>query len=527
MDPGTAINSYICQILMTELPAGHDRGLATWRLVFKPFHGLGQPLQLAVNGNRRPRDALSVVSGAILAGTSIDGRLRVQHRLGMAGGTDGALGRVLVVGVWLAASACGSFLDVQVPTSPLAVQQATVPWFDHRTLVRLTSENAGQQYGVGYVIQLHAFRAGLLLNVRTAGQGHWDFENGVDFRAFSHPRELQTAVATVVTRNPVETTDHGTTWVGVTYPLQPGFVPMDALAAAGTAHPAAATGFGISQVRYVELGEAGSFNPTLPAQTVFELLQLRFTGADLVTAERAVWQDVVAGQDWDITGRGISAAIPDGVDLLLPIVGGAGGRTQAGVSRWQWDGVRWLPVAFTAIAVGTEPSLIRDGDGCLLFTARGGGNEVAMLTVWRSCTAAAGWELKMAQDGIRSDAPVSINLTADGLPYLASNPHVGWRSRLALWPLGGARNEVGEPMVVMDALREFGAPPLNTNWFADHPISNVVRLGDGAWHHLLVYRVMAFRASLGGKEEATPHTGTQVDEIASVRPTRPVWLFDR
>ena len=83
-----------------------------------------------------------------------------------------------------------------------------------------------------------------------------------------------------------------------------------------------------------------------------------------------------------------------------------------------------------------EPSLIRDLDGALLFTARGAYADFNhRIRVWRSIDNGRTWNLVMDLPNARGQAPVTLNQAADGTPYIVANVLGHERDWLALWPL--------------------------------------------------------------------------------------------
>ena len=71
---------------------------------------------------------------------------------------------------------------------------------------------------------------------------------------------------------------------------------------------------------------------------------------------------------------------------------------------------------------------------------------------------------------------------------------------------------------------EFGPAPNGTPWRLDHPLASTVRLADGEWHHVLVYRALE-DAEMRTDAGATPFTGCYVEEVLSSGPRRPAWNF--
>lgn len=83
----------------------------------------------------------------------------------------------------------------------------------------------------------------------------------------------------------------------------------------------------------------------------------------------------------------------------------------------------------------------------------------------------------------------------------------------------------GLSLAARDCAADFGPPPEGTRWFADHPISSVLRLADEKLHNVMAYRVMALSTSGRGQETITPATGTYIEEVQSTGGPRPIWAW--
>ena len=215
----------------------------------------------------------------------------------------------------------------------------------------------------------------------------------------------------------------------------------------------------------------------------------------------------------------------------------------SGVSRWQradglWGPVEFIPIAHSRKAaepriihgkpsdlLPLEPSVIRDTDGALLFTVRGVGDDVEdhAVRVWRSADSGSSWQLIIDLEQARGQAPITINTAADGTPYLAGNPVGRERDCLAIWPLNEDRTGLLEPIVVRDALDEYGPPPSGDVWFMDHPNAAMLRLRDGKWRNVLSYRIMDRGEHSGGLPAA--QTGQYLEEVVSNGPVVRDWRF--
>ena len=93
--------------------------------------------------------------------------------------------------------------------------------------------------------------------------------------------------------------------------------------------------------------------------------------------------------------------------------------------RWNRDGDKWHTVLFVPVTGNdgsSEPSLIRDVDGALLFSARGTDEKDENdIRVWRSADGGEVWAKCIHVSGVISEAPVTINQAVNGTPYIAAD----------------------------------------------------------------------------------------------------------
>jgi len=265
-------------------------------------------------------------------------------------------------------------------------------------------------------------------------------------------------------------------------------------------------------------------------QQNLEVRQLAYDGREfrvVRTELKAVTAPLKApGSDWAMVAPGLTQAIPDGDDLLYPLMARTSEGSACGVTRWQrryglWRPTSFVPIMDTLEGQWYEPSLIRDTDGSLLFSAR---IDEAMIRVWRSTDGGRAWDLIVDVAGERQPAPVTLNRAADGTPYIAGNLLGRGREVVCLWPLSAARSGLESPIVARDAQAEFGPPASGARWKVDHPNAKTLRLADGKWHNVLVYRIMD--AAEHGGADAPPQTGCYVEEVLSAGPAIPAWKFD-
>lgn len=350
-------------------------------------------------------------------------------------------------------------------------------------------------------------------------------------------------------------------------PLLGGFVPRGALRADGTPHPHAGTGFGIGQAHHFAF-TGGRFSWNDPERKdMNEVYQLAYNGRIFTTRRTEVRTQNsddplrIGDTGWSVLATGLSNAIPDGDDLLLPTTAVRIDRTAAGIGvvRWtrqkgQWQPTVYDPVVTTTGLVSTgpnlmeqcpwmEPSLARDADGSLLFAARGTGDLRYTLRVWR-LDESGEWKQVVDSPKARLDSPVTVNVAADGSAYLVSSPFDAafvsettktgrGREKLVLWPLTGKRTGLEQPHAIRDCLADFGEPPLPAikgaevleKWMADHANGVTVRLNDNGWHHILTYRVCHSPLYAAYGTPPSPHSGAYIEEVISRGPARPVWRF--
>ena len=390
------------------------------------------------------------------------------------------------------------------------------------------STPAGQvwRYGLAMPIQLDATTAGLLVNIRRIDTRYWDFEVGTDLIKFDRLDKISASGAVPISRSGIEPhPSDGRPSTAAKYPMFGGFVPRGAKLANGAAHPCGGTGFGLSVVGFYPADLSKPMPKPIDLQ--IEMSQFRYDGGAFTASPPVRYTGTgipVGDTGWAIVNAGLSPAIADGNDLLHAV----SCRGAAGVARFQYFGTTkgWQPVAFVPVTDESfnEPSLVRDVDGSLLFTARNkvgqvsGNRDETDIPLWRSIDGNAGtWRRLFIVTSARQRTPLSVNRSVDGTLYIATNTVPGsYRGFLQILPINAARTGLETAITVRDASSDFGAGPEGKGWMVDHPISNVVRLADGQWHCLLAYRVLARRDS-----PAAPCTGLYVEEVFSSGTPRP------
>ncbi len=416
-----------------------------------------------------------------------------------------------------------------------------------------STEEQALSYGLGFPFQVAPGRAALFCNVRVEGVATFDYENGTDVIVFDSVDEISADGAVAISRNERLTDENGVGRIVVKFPVIGGFVPLGTLGEDGRPHPHAGTGFGICQAISFPVDERGHFNWQSEYSHRCEVHQLSYDGERFAAVRSSTPEQThpkVGDTAWVISAPGITNAIPDGDDMLQAVTAGGGSASAAGVARWsRVDGI-WEPVEFWPVTPPgeswAEASLVRDTDGALLFSARGsGGDRLSEVRVWRRYDGGPQWRLVFSTEDVRvlhleeggpqwrqvlsapgahSPGPISINRAADGTPYIGANLPDSGRETLCIWPLNEARTELLEPITVRAAREEFGAPSADSRWMVDHPSGAVVRLADGAWHGVLVYRVLDSAEHRGAPP--TARTGCYVEEVLSEGPAIPAWRFE-
>lgn len=380
-------------------------------------------------------------------------------------------------------------------------------------------------YGIGMLVQLDGTTAGLLADIRCNGTPYNDYEAGTDLIKFSSLTGISAAEAVQISRPTLEPDPARPTQQSLTsvYPMYGGFVPRGAAVDGGEAHPYAGTGFGMKLLGFYPANTSQPFPD--PCTYRLELQQFSYDGNKFTTSQPARMTSSglrVGSTNWNIVAPGFSPAIPDGNDLLFPVMCSNGSTAANGVARFQHGTDGWQPTSFVPVTYsGSEASLIRDVDGSLLFSNRQGESYY----LWRSTTG-TGWNF-LFNSGTRNvpeSTPVILSQAADGTPYFSGNPKVGRaREVLHITPVNQTRNGLSTALTVLDGLAEFGTAPGGQGWDVDHGYGSVVRLADGQWHSVLVHRVLTRAEHYGG--EATPYTGLYIEEVFSSGAQHPTWTF--
>lgn len=402
-------------------------------------------------------------------------------------------------------------------------------------------------YGIGYPVQVGPKKAALFCNVRILGAKCQDYEDGAEVFVFDDLSCVGKGGSVPVTWNEKEKDEQtGEPRFIVKYPPAVGFWPAGAKRSDGSVHPGAGKGFALCQaLSFIGGGEELPWRmySQKGLKHYVEVMQLAFDGQHVSVVKR---ECIRTGQKWEtadgwgLRSPGLQPAIPDGNDLLMAMTAAKKGAGGTGVCRFRFSEGLWQQVAFTRVAGGAEPSLARRADGTFIFTTRSGEKDNSKsIELWAAKDAGGPWTHHLRVDNVRNATPVSVHATPDGRIFvLANHPgvtsrdgKVRWpdtlRSQLALWQLaqGAAEFLPQRPRLIRDCLEEFGMLE-DCRWYVDHPVSATVQLGDGLWHGLVAYRVMAFPVNSDKvRERLTPHTGCYVEEVRSAQPAQPPWRF--
>lgn len=422
-----------------------------------------------------------------------------------------------------------------------------------------TNTPAGQtwRYGVGFPFQVAPGLGGVLAAIEEIGTNNYGHLNGSDLLLFRDLTNLADAQTVVLSRNESRRDPAtGNPEFLLRSPMYGGFLPLGSAQPDGAEYPHGGTGFGICQMLVFPDNDGETFVWwDSRRRDYLETSQLSYDGKNFVKGPSASWSQSgdpplrIGSSGWKIISHGLTMAIPDQGDLLLPVLAGTLDNASAGVgvARWHHAQGRWEPISFLAVATAQaphagmnvaemcpwfEPSLARWADGSLLFSARSrpessrsldGGYPVC---VWRSVDEGNTWTLVIDVPSLRSDSPVSINCAADGSAYLASNPFDPTQSgrgreTLAVWPVNVERSTLGSPIVVRDTRNDFGPPPASCDpnapeiWMVDHPNAATLVLADGQAHGVLAYRAMHSPPFRPSQTKPSPASGCHLAELVT------------
>lgn len=412
------------------------------------------------------------------------------------------------------------------------------------------------RYGFGVPLQVGPSQAVIFANIHRKLARTFDFEMGTDAIVFDDLRTLSPQHAVPVSRNVHELNPNtGVTAEMVKYTTVGGFVPLGAEDPDGAPHPHAGTGF-VGDFAYAHPIDDGDQSRPYPGvyqgeqeHAFWEFHQCAYDGAGFRVTRTDRFSSDLTVSGYTLFSGPLFGAIIDGEDLLLgfgafrPERSGRGFASDrgvvSGVTRWERGSEGWRPVSFQPVTGpidAIEPSLIRDTDGSLLFSARPSVSDEQhrhSVLVWRSVDQGTTWQKVLDIPHLRQASPVTLNQDSDGNPYLLCNQalcafvaphwekmiiegheHGGFREIVCLWPLDEARTGLLSPLIVRFPRYEFGVPADGRDWTADHPNGRNVRLKDGRMHSLICYRLLA-QGEITGCLPPAPASGLWVEELLS------------
>lgn len=396
-------------------------------------------------------------------------------------------------------------------------------------------------YQGGFVFQISPTEAGMFTGIRLGKTAIIDVEAGVDLTIFDQVDKLRTDRTVRLAR--YHEMKHPRTGESIyaSPGITGGFVPLGAKRADGSPHPHAGTGYGVNHwmgfPTALEAKKDTHVDTNSDVYFSIELQQYAYDGKTFRITRSDKMEDTELLPGWQVAHHSFSAAIPSGDDLLSGLAtGNMLKKCETGFARWRRgnDGC-WRPIEYQPLMDGhAEPSLVRDIDGSLLMSFRPyvmSLPEKDRLRIWRSTDEGKTWKVILDQKPFWQMCPMILSRATDGTPYLAINryrePVVNrFAKREMIWayPLSEDRTKLLDPIVVRDATVDFGPPPHGTKWRVDHPVGTTVRLADGRWHHVLVYRGLE-DAEMRTDAAATPFTGLYMEEVFSNGTPLPTWRF--
>jgi hypothetical protein len=430
-----------------------------------------------------------------------------------------------------------------------------------------TPANQTWRYCIPFPFQLAPRKAAIICNIR--GNHPGDFEVGTDFIAFDSLSPFQPGKPLPISRiaqgtNPNSRPPGEPCWL-IKQWIRVGFIPLGVKRADGSPHPNAGTGFGINEViawplRVKQAAPDADDRPSDPYggrehYGYHELHQFAYDGTEfrLLETESIPHGELLPG--WSLGSGGMTSAIPDGDDLIIPFTGVRPREAGSlGLLRWRRREGKWRPESFAPAHVGNrgqnsfEPSLVRQAEGALLLCARGTGDNAKGIWVWRSIDSGAHWKSLLSLPDVLPRSPVALHQAAHGTPFIVANLIQGGvlpemanrfplpkaaagrpletriRDTLCLWPLDVKGRRLLPPHVVRHGPTSFGPPPGGITWTIDHPIVANLQLSDGLWHTVLGYRVVD-RAETDNGFLPPPQTGAYLEEVSSAGTSIPAWRF--
>ncbi|WP_306590820.1 hypothetical protein [Geothrix sp. 21YS21S-4] len=199
--------------------------------------------------------------------------------------------------------------------------------------------NDNLRYGVVFPFQVGPTTAAAFIN-REVYTANWNYDSqdGNDVILFDNLEEIDSINTINLNRSGASTDDAGNSHYFNQFPVVGGFVPYGAKVGSAVTHPYAGTGFGISQALIFPVAPDGTFSwDSAPISRQVQVFQFSYQGDDFRVLSTSIKSETdplrVPNSPWIILSGGISMAIPDGLDLLLPVWAWNGANECSGISR--------------------------------------------------------------------------------------------------------------------------------------------------------------------------------------------------
>jgi hypothetical protein len=276
-----------------------------------------------------------------------------------------------------------------------------------------------------------------------------------------------------------------------------------------------------------------------PVYRCLELRQIRFAEGSfqLEATERFHFDELLPG--WMIPNKGMTAAVLDGEELLLPLPcrkaepekdeDRYATDSSIGVARWVYRQNRWRIKTMSPVATdfsGYEPSMIRSSSGELLLTARKtapkGDWDKFGIPCWASADGGESWQERFFEQQYRANSPLVLGTNAAGDPFVIANPLMGGinqrslgysRELLVLWPVRPDGSGLETARFLRCGQVDFGPAPTPNGWKLDHPCSAVIEDEAGRLRTLITYRVQASDENKSKDIGPTPSSGVHIEEL--------------
>ena len=261
------------------------------------------------------------------------------------------------------------------------------------------------------------------------------------------------------------------------YPAMGGFIPLEEKLENGILHPAAGTGFCLSQCTTYSIDRSNMLPP--PEGDRFrEIIQIKWIGQSL-TFSRSILPSKLPGEsDLSIQGTGFGA-VPKDTGLLFPFL------TNRGIVTVLFEHIQgnWLPTRcgepfITDSIKESEPS-IKKSNGLYYLYTRG-------VNKGRLYCSKDGFVFGLIAERDNIDVPQVLNQVSEGSMYIAANTGPGFlRNPLLGFPV--TENSFGQPFIIHDqgGIRTDEGDEVP---FVDHAMGFNICL-EGKRRHIITYRV--------------------------------------